>query len=167
MHRLQMSKTRGTSQSFVRCRDHGQGSMASLFELSADAPFFDCLPLECDGMVTVASAVLERDGVPHRGHCGSMSVQGIGTIPLHCWISLPSGQILDLRARMWLGDDARVPHGVFYPANDTSYVPRRDFRARCSEVIFTVLAGQSLTFTPPLLVPQMPLRPQQLRSASA
>lgn len=106
-------------------QDHGTGSMASLFELSANADFFDRLPLECDGMVNVASAVLDREGVPHLTHCGSMSVQGVGTIARHCWIRLPAGQILDLRARMWLGDDARVPHGVFHPKSGISYMPTR------------------------------------------
>ncbi|HBP6379065.1 TPA: hypothetical protein L6A07_28240 [Pseudomonas aeruginosa] len=34
-------------------------------------------------------------------------------IPIHFWIQLADGRVIDYRARMWLGDDAGVPHGVF------------------------------------------------------
>ena len=37
--------------------------------------------------------------------------------PLHFWIALPNGDYIDYRARMWLGDNADVPHGIFNPVD--------------------------------------------------
>lgn len=72
----------------------------------------DALRLECDGMTRVISSLLQRDGVAHAAMVGRLDVDQVGSIALHHWIELPDGRRIDLRARMWLGNDARVPHGV-------------------------------------------------------
>ncbi|PWD02055.1 hypothetical protein CX658_19070 [Pseudomonas amygdali pv. lachrymans] len=38
-------------------------------------------------------------------------------IPVHLWIELKDGRLVDYRARMWLGEVATVPHGIFSPDN--------------------------------------------------
>lgn len=76
----------------------------------------DALPLECDGLTRVISALLQREGVQHEIRIGSVKMLyagGESTIPYHMWIRLPEGRYIDLRARMWLGIEA--PHGVFDP----------------------------------------------------
>lgn len=134
--------------------------MDPLYDLAADAAFFDALPLECDGLVSVVSAVLARDGVAHRAMCGRLSVEGVGTIPVHCWIAFASSQILDLRARMWLGDDARVPHGVVWSDGGACYGPSRVFYPRLSEAVFTVLTGCTAASAPSLVIPRASSCPQ-------
>lgn len=86
-------------------------------------PYIDA-PVECDGFTRIAHSVLAEAGITHhcmRGRLVSMSLRG--ELPLHFWIQLDDGRLIDYRARMWLGDDAAVPHGVFptdhYP--DWSY----------------------------------------------
>lgn len=81
----------------------------------------DKLPLECDGMTRVVSALLTREDIAHQVNIGRLDVTGQGVIPLHWWISLADGLICDYRARMWLGTDAAVPHGVFHPAGHCRY----------------------------------------------
>lgn len=140
--------------------------MDSLFELAAEAAFFEHLPLECDGMVSVASAVRARDGVAHQAMCGRLSVVGVGIIRVHCWIAFATGQILDLRARMWLGNDARVPHGLFLSNGHACYGPGRTFQSRLSEAVFTMLAGRSLASAPALVVTQAHSGPQSQSSGT-
>ncbi|SER38046.1 hypothetical protein [Giesbergeria anulus] len=77
----------------------------------------DQLALECDGLTRVVSALLTREGIGHQAHQGMLQTSQ-GRI-LHCWVELPDGAICDLRARMWLGDDA--PHGIFHPDESTHY----------------------------------------------
>lgn len=81
----------------------------------------DNLPLECDGMTRVISALLTREDIAHQVNVGRLEVSGQGVIPRHWWITLPEGWICDYRARMWLGTDSAVPHGVFLPAGDSRY----------------------------------------------
>lgn len=102
------------------------------------------LPLECDGMTQVVSTLLAREGIAHRAVVGSLAVAGVGTIALHWWIELADGWLCDLRARCWLGDDARVPHGVFEPGTAALYTPRQTCDAVVSPVVFWVLAGAPL-----------------------
>lgn len=104
-------------------------------------------------MVRAASAVLARDGIAHRPVCGRLFVEDVGVIARHCWITLASGQVLDLRARMWLGEDPRVPHGLFLPDPGTRYEPQHDFTVRPDAVVFMVLTGLSIAAAPALVVP--------------
>ncbi|WP_155973562.1 hypothetical protein [Paenibacillus sp. Leaf72] len=79
---------------------------------------FENLALECDGLTRVISSALTGANIPHKIAIGSM--QNIVTgkrFSLHFWIVLPDNYFIDFRARMWLGDDSDVPHGVFNPSN--------------------------------------------------
>jgi hypothetical protein len=75
---------------------------------------FDTCALECDGMTFVLSALLESLGQPHQRMIGSVrsSIDDAVVSP-HCWILLSDGMVVDYRLRMWLGQDAAIPHGVF------------------------------------------------------
>ncbi|MEQ6436249.1 hypothetical protein V8Z74_14640 [Comamonas sp. w2-DMI] len=111
-------------------------------------PKLDALPLECDGMTRCISALLADAKIEHLVHFGELSAQGRKPI-IHCWIELSSSEIVDLRARMWMGDKPGVPHGVFTHASASavSYMTRSkqtpdQFAA--SNWLFEILTGQSL-----------------------
>lgn len=71
------------------------------------------LKLECDGLTRVLHTVLSKHNVPHRVMVGEVidAQSGMTVIPLHFWITLPNGYIVDYRLRMWLG--GKAPNGVF------------------------------------------------------
>lgn len=77
------------------------------------------LPLEdirtdCTEMTMIVSEMLFRNGVPHR--CMKGVVQHVPTgnfVVPHFWIELTPEIMIDLRLRMWLGDEDDVPHGIF------------------------------------------------------
>lgn len=76
------------------------------------------LPVECDGMTRIISALLHRASVAHAVVKGKLIDKGGkqsegGREVLHHWIVLADGSIIDVRARMWFG--ASAPHGVFFP----------------------------------------------------
>jgi hypothetical protein len=77
---------------------------------------YDTCNLECDGLTRVLHTVLTRQTVAHTVKIGRIenTQTGVSFEP-HFWIELPTGQIVDYRARMWLGQDA--PHGIFNPAD--------------------------------------------------
>jgi hypothetical protein len=79
---------------------------------------YDACPLECDGFTRVAHSVLTRANVPHHVFIGTVTFRGV-LVPLHYWIELPDGTVVDYRLRMWVGDDA--PHGVFPPDDRCDY----------------------------------------------
>lgn len=81
----------------------------------------DPLPLECDGLTRVLSTVFQRHGIEHVVCIGHLSVDGLGEIPYHWWIRFANGEVCDLRARMWLGDEPQVPHGIFSPLSHHHY----------------------------------------------
>lgn len=78
----------------------------------------DRLPLECDGLTCIISALLSRAGIAH-----TVGVGGIYHIPSsrnfapHLWIDLQDGSRIDYRARMWLRNLGGVPHGIFRPTD--------------------------------------------------
>ncbi|CAN7640044.1 hypothetical protein LJR129_004947 [Acidovorax sp. LjRoot129] len=104
----------------------------------------DALPLECDGLTRSLSHLLMREGIEHVIHIGSLEVGGVGHITLHWWIELPTGQICDARARMWLGDDPRVPHGVFEPRDGLRYVSKAVKSFDYSPVIFWAITEKPI-----------------------
>lgn len=111
----------------------------------------DELPLECDGLSRVVSTLLQRDEIQHCVHVGSVDVEGVGTIPLHWWIELPDGRLLDLRSRMWLGQDDRVPHGMFIPQNHQTFHSKAEVQlasVRLSPVLFCILANRPIDSFP-------------------
>ena len=83
------------------------------------------MPLMSDGFSRALSLLLKREGVEHELHIGVLQVEGVGRIDMHCWIQLAGGMICDGSARMWLGVDPRVPHGVFVPDVGHQYDSRR------------------------------------------
>lgn len=103
----------------------------------------DVLPLECDGMTRVISALLMREGVVHRACYGALRVPQVGDIGLHCWIQFPDGVVCDFRARMWLGPDA--PHGLFWPKPGVIYEVDGELVSPVPPLtIFRVLTGREI-----------------------
>lgn len=91
-----------------------------LHDLSRWLAPVDGMRVECDGATRVISALLVREGIDHAIEIGALDVAGVGRIPYHWWIRLgqaAGGDLIDYRARMWLGLDSRVPHGVFSPTD--------------------------------------------------
>ncbi len=76
---------------------------------------YDESPTECDGMVRLCSTILRKYGIIHQPMVGVLS-KGEQTISPHFWLDLPSGERIDYRARMWLGNSESVPHGIFVPS---------------------------------------------------
>lgn len=75
---------------------------------------YDACALECDGLTRVLHTVLVRHTVAHTVKTGRIVNTRTGnSFEPHFWIELSTGQIVDYRAKMWLGHDA--PHGIFDP----------------------------------------------------
>ena len=73
-------------------------------------------PVECDGFTRLAHTALEQAEIPHACMVGRVtSADGHRQSPTRFWIQLHDGRLIDYRARMWLGDESSVPHGVFTP----------------------------------------------------
>ncbi len=74
-------------------------------------------PVECDGFVRLAHTALVKADIEHRCFCGSLKRAGVvDGLPVHLWIELSDGRMIDYRARMWFGSDPTVPHGIFEPS---------------------------------------------------
>lgn len=109
----------------------------------------DALPLECDGLTRITSALLHRENVEHSVCVGSLDIEGRPLIPMHLWIELQDGRIVDLRARMWAGKEDDVPHGIFTPAPNQRYVAEGHLDTRSEHpIIFAVLAERPIESFP-------------------
>lgn len=76
-------------------------------------PFINA-PVECDGFTRLAHSALANAGKRHRVMAGRLIAAGGGhQTPLHYWIELECGSVIDYRAQMWLGPTPDVPHGIF------------------------------------------------------
>jgi hypothetical protein len=84
-------------------------------ELLARLEKYSELPLECDGMTRVVTYLLTQEGISHSVKAGTFFHRGERVVPLHYWVELPDGKTIDYKARMWAGESAEVPHGVFDP----------------------------------------------------
>lgn len=71
---------------------------------------FDNLPLECDGLTRVLHTMMVKEKYAHLVMLGAVSL-GSNSFAPHFWIETINNQIIDYRARMWLGPE--VPHGIF------------------------------------------------------
>ncbi|KAB8333602.1 hypothetical protein SD80_012455 [Scytonema tolypothrichoides VB-61278] len=71
---------------------------------------YDYTQTECDGMTRICHSLLSKHRIDHQPMLGAVSLHNQKVYP-HFWIDLPSGERIDYRAKMWLGDNA--PHGVF------------------------------------------------------
>lgn len=111
----------------------------------------DPAPLECDGMTRAISTLMQREGLSHRVFVGQLEVERCGVIPTHWWIELPDGRICDLRARMWLGRNVLVPHGLFFVGVGQRYSQRQElapYSVCLSSVVFELLVGRRLEAFP-------------------
>lgn len=113
-------------------------------------PLLDSLPHhECDGMTRCVSALLSRDGVAHTIHAGHVEAPVIGKrIGKHFWIDLGEGVLFDIKAKMWLGEDERIPHGCFRPSDDfcyTSIMTLEPEEFRYPSSLFHALAGKPMS----------------------
>ncbi len=71
-------------------------------------------PLECAGLTRVPHTVLFRERTEHTRFVGTVTdTSRQKSFNPRFWIELPDKTIIDYRARMWLGDHADVPHGIF------------------------------------------------------
>jgi len=101
---------------------------------------YDKCHLECDGLTRVLHKVLHDNGVRHDVYIGSVEFKKDKDIPLHYWIELPSGKIIDYRARMWLGNQA--PHGIFrINENKIRYEGKKINMPLLSDFIFSMLTS--------------------------
>src|SRR5579859_2152633 len=74
---------------------------------------YDQCQLECDGMTSVIHTVLEERRIAHTVWVGAVTNTLSGDIfAPHLWITVDS-LVIDYRARMWLGDNPDIPHGIF------------------------------------------------------
>ncbi|QXW20363.1 hypothetical protein KXJ72_17505 (plasmid) [Comamonas aquatica] len=107
----------------------------------------DKAPLECDGMTRCISTLMSHAGYTHTVHDGQLEVLGKGKIDRHFWISTQTGEIIDLRARMWLGKHELVPHGKFSPSADQIYTSHAQIdpqRFLLSPTLFYILCFKDL-----------------------
>lgn len=105
---------------------------------------YDSSLTECDGMTQICHTLLCREGIPHQTYVGVCRYNG-NLLPLHFWIDLTEqlqGWRVDYRLRMWFGELAQIPHGIFLP-EDFSEV---EYKGICvdpeplPEVVFYALA---------------------------
>ena len=75
---------------------------------------YDSSQTECDGMTRICHTILSQHHIEHQPMIGTLQFDEQRIEP-HLWIDLPSGNRIDYRARMWLNNSAKVPHGVFHP----------------------------------------------------
>ena len=91
----------------------------SLQEIKFWCDPYDTCRVECDGMTNILHYVLSHAGIAHEVYTGYVEYGPVG-ISWHMWLKIACREgiaLVDYRARMWLGDDARVPHGVFLPVH--------------------------------------------------
>ena len=104
--------------------------------------FYEQCPLECDGMVQVLNTVLLANNVKCTVFGGTVSRHNV-TVPLHFWIELVDRRFVDLRARMWLGNEVSVPHGIFRPQDypEVVYKGRQGNFTPVSDTLFSILTN--------------------------
>lgn len=93
-----------------------EAGLADVLRLLLDR--YDTASLECDGFINIAHRVLTDAHIPHIVYGGAIT-WGSRAMQPHFWIeTIPEARSrhpilrIDYRARMWLGDDQAVPHGV-------------------------------------------------------
>lgn len=84
---------------------------------------FDSSKTDCVGTSWAVSHLLDDIGIKHDCLVGSVyNKEFKKRLDPHVWIVLDDGWIVDLRLRMWFGDNEYVPHGVFHPDNEPDFV---------------------------------------------
>lgn len=107
----------------------------------------DSAPVECDGFVRLASALLHRNQIQHQCFLGSVREEdsnGVTLIPVHLWIEVGT-LMVDYRARMWVG--ASAPHGVFEKEllKGYYYLGKPFNLGITSDILFYILSGVAIT----------------------
>ena len=93
----------------------------------------DDLPMDCNGITDLFSHILERYGTEHLRMSGmAINEATRERVFPHCWIELPSGTVMDIRLRKWLGDDDEIPHGIVPKGGAITYRGAVDPRPRLS-----------------------------------
>ncbi|WP_338923868.1 hypothetical protein V0M98_37290 (plasmid) [Pseudomonas silesiensis] len=120
----------------------------------------DSLPVECDGMTRVIMALLAENGIQHRamgGYLANVAMlkdESVGNDALagcaHWWIELPTGHLIDYRARMWMGPGAQ--HGVFiHDPTDFEYLQAQPANMGSQSIqILSFMVDRDLTKHPKL-----------------
>jgi hypothetical protein len=114
---------------------------------------YDPLHLECDGLTRVLDYVLHQHGIRHKVCAGPISYPATGeSMSPHFWIEVPlegATAIVDYRARMWLGDEADISHGVF-GAGDSAVVydgsPVVGWRTADKSLYEALIAASKISF---------------------
>lgn len=89
--------------------------MAAIARLLAE--YVDA-PVECDGFARLAHTALAEAEIEHSVLEGVvLAGDGSVALPIHYWIELRCGTLIDYRARLWLGESDAVPHGIFNQAD--------------------------------------------------
>ena len=102
------------------------------------SPYEKCR-LECDGLTRVLHRVLTENHIAHTVYSGQVTWNG-KVFPVHFWIQLPDGAVVDYRLRMWFGNNA--PNGIFKPEqNDVKYKGRPSSMDVCNDMIFNILVN--------------------------
>ncbi len=101
---------------------------------------YDSTQTECDGLTKICSTVLNKHNIPHQPMAGTLTYEDL-KFPIHLWINLPNGFTIDYRARMWLGNDETIPHGIFKLSDYPDVIYEGEFIEiePLSQVIFDVL----------------------------
>jgi len=113
--------------------------------LEALLSHLDDKPVECDGMSSLVATLLHRNGINYQGMCGQIIPKHLGSPIPHVWIEV-GGLVVDYRARMWMGNEQEVPHGVFpktdypdlYRGNPVGIEPLPDFLFEILQIPFPV-----------------------------
>ena len=102
------------------------------------SPYYGkCQSLECDGMTRVIHYLLNEKKIPHDVYAGQMML-GKEEIPVHFWIALPDGRIIDYKARMWL-TNKDAPHGIFHSSKTKAKYVGMKINLPVDKFIFEVL----------------------------
>lgn len=104
-----------------------------------------CENLECDGTVKVISYLLNENHIPHKIMRGYVKVIEnkvvVDSIPLHFWIELPEGLVVDYKAQMWLGNSA--PNGIFKFSDYPNYVYKGiEVKMEVPKIIYQILTNK-------------------------
>jgi len=112
--------------------------------------------LECDGLTRVLHTVLTDANVGHMVCLGKVSYQQPEfaltlVVEPHLWIELEGSDgdcvIVDYRLRMWLGEAATVPHGVFDPVEYSGmieYAGKPIYLSLLDKSVFQVMTDPTL-----------------------
>lgn len=91
--------------------------------ITSDLYPFDDSRADCVPTSWAVSYLLDDIGVKHDCVVGTVYSKTMRrTINPHVWIVLDDGWFIDIRLRMWFGDNEFIPHGVFHPDNESDLV---------------------------------------------